>query len=627
MHTATGTTHDRHALTALLVLAVLLLAPVRAHAQEYVWLNGQLTGVWKTILTMGAAIRGRDADPQLVGAGAGLGDNPEFPGASGAVGVSDDAQLNFPKAGALVSAPMTLNTEFSLRHRSGSGFFIRVRAWYDLALKGNDRAHGNVPNVYTANSRISDAGFDGAAGFAGIDVHDAFFFGTYQVGPTRLALRVGRQAVDWGHGLFYAGINAFNPMDVAWATTTGARIANGGKLPVNRVFASYGGPAGLAFDGFVNLEFRPSVTPGCGTYFSNRDNGVNPGCNVVTSAGLPDLIATQLVGTKNYVMGNLYPTGRFPEGGTDTRPMSGAPSQWSGYGFSARKFIDALDTELGFYYTGYTSPASINAMVTGKTALEFSLNTMYTTGVKAWAVSAETGRKNLTMNAQLTRTLDFPAPYNAPAYITGATQGVGPLGFMMKECIERECQSYARVNTNQLQVGGTWQLGRALGMSNATLTAETDMQWNTNLPPVDGPDAIRIGRYPNFGDADWTNTEGYVCNPGPLDNGIVNKCEIAGFATPFAMGYKVRLQNTFPNVFAGVTVSPVVTFGHDITGYTVDQVTVVGGRVSLEAFTRFDTPRQKYFVEVGALWFRGDAAWDPLRDRGQYWCTLGINLR
>ena len=623
MNYSTTTHHRRVLLPALFVLVAFMLVPVQADAQEYVWFNGRLTGVWKTFFTVGAAVRARDAQTQLVGAGS----VKEFPGASGAVGVNDDSELNFPSAGDLVSAPMTLNTEFSLRHPSGNGFFIRVRAWYDMALEGNNVAHGNGPSVYTANSRLSDAGFEGAAKFAGIDVYDAFFFGIYKVGPSRVALRLGRQAVDWGHGLFYAGINAFNPMDVAWATTTGARIANGGRLPVSRIFAAYAGPAGVAVEGFVNLEFRPSVMPGCGTYSSVLDNGGNPGCNLATTAGLPDLTSAQLIGTKNYVMGKLYSGGRFPQGGTDTRPMSGEPSRWSGYGISGRTFVQALDTELGVYYTGYTSPSFVNAAVTGKTPLEFSINTMYPTGVKAWAVSAETGRKNLTLNAQFTRTLDFPAHYNAPGYITGSIQGVGPFGFMKNECIERECQTYFPADTNQLQFGGTWQFGRAIGRPNATLTAEADMQWNTNLPPVDGPGAIRIGRYGNFGDASWTNTQGYVCDPGPLSNGVVNKCEIAGFATPFAMGYKVRLQDTFPNAFKGVTVTPVLTLGHDVTGYTVDQFTVVGGRVSLAAFARFDMPRQKYFVEMGALWFRSDAAWDPQRDRGQYTWTFGINLR
>lgn len=627
MTATTHTTRDRHLSPAFLVWAALLLIPVQADAQEYVWFDGKVTAVWKSIGTVGVGVRGRDAQAQLVGAGAGQGDQPEFPGASGAVGVNDDSQLNFPKAGALYSAPLTLNSELSLRHRSGQGVFLRVRAWYDMALEGNDVSHGNGPNVYTANSRLGDAGFRGSARFAGVDIYDAYFFGHYRVGGARFLLRIGRQAIDWGTGLLYPGINAFNPTDVAWATTPGARIANGGKLPVNRIFTSFAGPAGMAIEGFLNLEFRPSVMPGCGTYSNNLDNGMNPGCNLATTAGLPDLPAALAIGTRNYYMGQLYAGGRFPEGGTDTRPMSGEPSRWSGYGVSIRKFVVPLDTELGFFFTGYTSPSFINAAVAGETPLDFSLNTMFPTGVKAWAVSAETGRKNLTVSAQFTRTLDFPAHYNAPGYITGTTQGVGPFGFMKSDCIERECQTYFRADTSQLQLGGTWQLGRALGMSNATLMAEADMQWNTNLPPVDGPGAIRIGRYGNFGDADWTNTEGYVCDPGPLSNGIVNKCTIDGFATPFAMGYKVRLQNTFPNVGLGVSLTPVVTFGHDVTGYTVDQFTVVGGRVSLAAFLRADTPRHKYFVELGALFYRGDTEWDLQRDRGQYTCTLGVNLR
>ena len=152
------------------------------------------------------------------------------------------------------------------------------------------------------------------------------------------------------------------------------------------------------------------------------------------------------------------------------------------------------------------------------------------------------------------------------------------------------------------------------------------MQWNTNLPPVDGPGAIRLGRYGNFGEADWTNNEGYVCNPGPLANGIVNKCEIAGFINPFAMGYKLRAATTLPQNRWGVSFTPAFTFGHDITGYTADQYTITGGRVSYGLMLRTDI-KQKSFVEIGMARYRAGAEWDPNADRGQYTFVYGVNLR
>ena len=36
--------------------------------------------------------------------------------------------------------------------------------------------------------------------------------------------------------------------------------------------------------------------------------------------------------------------------------------------------------------------------------------------------------------------------------------------------------------------------------------------------------------------------------------------------------------------------------------------------------------RAQYFIELGASWYRRGTAYDPVRDRGQYTVTFGINL-
>jgi hypothetical protein len=180
------------------------------------------------------------------------------------------------------------------------------------------------------------------------------------------------------------------------------------------------------------------------------------------------------------------------------------------------------------------------------------------------------------------------------------------------------------LNITQLQYGGVWQFGRSIGLADATLIAEADMQWNTNQPPVDGPGAERLVRAGNFGVASW-NQQGYVCNPGPLDNGIINKCDVDGFATPFSMGYKLRIQSVSPQFGPGVTLTPAFTFGHDITGYSAD-FAITGGRITYGAFLRADV-RQSSFVELGAFWYRRGTPYDPMRDRGQYTLTMGWNIR
>ena len=616
-----STTTLRRALPAALALAALLLAAGPARANQFALAQGKVVGVWKTTLTLGTGFRGGTPQPQLVGAGAGQ--TGEFPGATGGVAVNDDAQLNFPNHGDLFAAPLTLTSELTLRHKSGQGVFGRVRAWYDLRLESYDAPHGNGPNAYTPGIRLEDANNIGAGKFKGIEFYDLFYFGNFRAGDTRFAVRVGRQALDWGEGIFYPGINSINPYDFAWLTTTGARIANGGKLPVNRVYANVVGPAGFNIDGFFNLEFRESHMPACGTYYSGLDDGFQPGCNIATAAGLPDRPAALAVKTRNYYNGKLYPNGVYPDGGPDAPNATRKPS-WedSGWGVSVRKFVEPLATEFGVYYADYTNPFPNNAPVVGTDALTFAINTNYQP-IKTLAVSASTGLRNLALSAQLTRHWDYPAQRNAPAFIEGSLSGLGPYGYL-KDNPNREMPGFYKMNILQLQYGGAWQFGRLVGLNDATLVAEALMSWNTNNPATDGPNAERLLRAGNFGLASWSE-EGYTCNPGPLENGIVNFCDVDGFQTPFAMGYKMRAQTVLPQFGPNISLSPYLTFTHDITGWAAD-FSIQGGRVTYGAGFRADI-RQTYFVEASALWYRRGTPYDPMRDRGQYTVVVGYNLR
>lgn len=619
--TTSKTICDRRMLPALIALTAVLSAPAVVQAGAFSLFKGKVLGVSKTTITFGAAWRNAEAQTQMVGAGAGQGENPEFPGASGAVGVNDDANLNFRK-NELVSLPMTLTSEVTLRHSSGQGVFVRLRAWNDILLESQSMRHGSGPTAYVKDVQLDDSGYLGAAKFHGVDIYDAFFFGHYKVGEARFTLRLGRQALDWGESLLYPGINTFNPYDVAWLTTTGAVVANGGRMPVNRAYVGFSGPAGWNFDAFYNLEFRETVLPGCGTWYSVLDNGLHPGCNIATAGGLMDNVSTVLVGTRSWYNGKLYKGGIYPQGGPDAPNATMEPGRDSGYGFSAHKFVEKLNTDFGFYYAHYTSPTPNVSPVVGTDALTFGINTMYVEGVQTYALSAATGLRNMTIFGQALYTLDLPSQRNAPTFIEGSLSGTGPYGYMQSHP-NSEQPGYFPLDVAQLQLGGTWQFGQYIRLSDATITAEANMQWATNHPGLDGPNAERLGRGGNYGVAAW-NQEGYVCNPGPLDNLVVNKCEVDGFVTEFAAGYKIRAQAILPSVGPGLTFIPVLIFNQDLTGFSPDGA-ITAGRLSLGAYLRV-LLRQKYYVEGGTTIYDRGADWDILADRGQYSLTFGINL-
>ena len=620
---ATSPSFLRAGRIALALLVLPALAAVPAQAGQFALFKGQLVGVWKTTAAIGVGYRAHDPDLQLVGAGAGQ--TGEHPGATGAVSVNDDAQLNFPNMGDRYAAPLTLVSELSLVHpKTAQGIFVRVRGWHDMFLEGENVPHGHGANSFTHDSRLVDDGFLDSAKFSGADFYDAYYFGNFKLGESRFLTRIGRQVIDWGEGIFFPGINTVNPYDYAWLTMVGAPVLNGGKLPVNRVYANLSFPQGWSIDGYYNLEWRSPVYAGCGTYGSALDISGHPGCNAPVAAGSPD---QNFAGTPQYYLGEVVKVGFF-EGSTltDTRPMSDEPDSQSGWGLSAHTFLESIKTEVGLYYATNTANAFVNSAVVGATnsPAEWALNTIYPDDVETWALSASSGVRNVALSGQVTRILNYPAHYNAPAYVSGSLNGIGPHAFMYDECKGRECQTYSAVDITELQGGGTWQFGEKVGLPDATLSFEADFQRVTNLPPVDGPGARRLGRYGNYGEAAWTNDQGYVCNPGPLSTGQINYCEIDGFVTDFTWGYKVRLATSFPKG-PSLTFFPALTFSHDVAGYAADQFTHHEGRMSLSAFLRTQL-YQNYYIDASALWYKEDVEWDPMQDRGQYTLAFGINF-
>lgn len=608
-----------------LAFSAILTSAGSAHASEFAWFEGDVVGTWKNSFAVGAAWRNTDAHSQLIGAGAGNGlggAEIEFPGASGGVGVNDDGNLNFGKND-MVAAPISWTSELTLRHKSGQGIFVRVNAWYDMRVNDKNMSHGSGPTAFVRDVKLDDSQYLDQAQLKGVDIYDAFFFGNYELGTSTLSLRLGRQAIQWGESVLYPGVNSYNPYDYARLKMPGAKVLNGGQLPVNRLYLGLTLDNGWAFDGFLNLEFRGSVTPGCGTYFSTLDNGFHPGCNLATAAGLADEVSIQALPIKNYYNSILYPGGAFPNGGPDAENSSTEPSKWSGWGVSAHKFIERWGVDVGAYYTTYTNPFPINSPVVGTDALTFGINTMFADKkVQNFALSASGGVRSLTMFGQASFTKDLPSQRNAPAFIGGALTGTGPYGFM-QDLPNQEVPGYFPLDIAKGVFGASWQFGELLRLPNALLTAEANLQWVTNHPGLQGPNAERLGRYGNFGVAAW-DQEGYVCDPGPLDNGIINNCDVDGFVTDFAAGYKIRASAVIPKPGTGLVFAPVLVFSHDVSGYSADGG-MLEGRLSLGAYLRV-VLRQKYYIEGGVVVFDRGNTMDPLADRGQYSLVFGANL-
>jgi len=232
--------------SALAISASLLAVP--AVAGEFQW--GDWEGSFNSQISIGAGWRMSDMEPRLVTPG----NAPGFGEAS--TSTADDGDLNY-KDGEAYS--IILKGVHDLELRKGDfGVFLRGKYWYDMALADDKRPHGNSVNLYTPDQSLDDSQFDDYAQASGLELLDAFVYGTFYLGENGmpLDLRLGRQVASWGESTFIQnGINSINPIDVSAFRRPGAEIKEG-LLPVAMFTISAGLTDALSFDAFYQLEWE-----------------------------------------------------------------------------------------------------------------------------------------------------------------------------------------------------------------------------------------------------------------------------------------------------------------------------------------------------------------------------------
>ena len=185
---------DAAVLAATLALAV--AAP--AHAFEFEFAGGEVTGYLDTTLSVGSLWRMQGRNPGLIAiANGGTSRDPN----------ADDGNLNYDK-GDLVSLAFNATVDFSLKYRD-FGMFARGTYLYDKAAI--DKAD------------LGTKAIDHTANYA--QLLDIYAFGRFDFAGRALFVRVGDQVVNWGESTFIRnGINILNPVDVEKLRTPGAEL-------------------------------------------------------------------------------------------------------------------------------------------------------------------------------------------------------------------------------------------------------------------------------------------------------------------------------------------------------------------------------------------------------------------
>jgi hypothetical protein len=537
-----------------LAVGAALAASSPAHAMTWDW--GDWAGTWDNTISYGISARAEDSDPRLIGRGN---------GGTGWIGADDDGNLNWG-SGDVFSNIVKGTSEVGIDNGQ-FGAFGRIKYWYDFELENSKMPHGHAPNGLTPGAELNDSDFADYAKFSGVELLDLFVYGNFELGSMPLDLRLGRQVVNWGEATFIQGINVLNPIDVSAFRRPGAEIKEG-LLPVALVYGNLGLPAGFSLEGFYQFKWEETVIDGCGTYFSDLDF-VAKGCNFAT---VPDAeVAPGVFLPDNILQGvnSVYKDPFVDEAGDSGQ-----------FGLALRNYVEAIDTEFGLYYQRLHSRTPVLAInytlagasqsILGRNPVPVYYRVQYPEDIDIWGLSFATNIGAVAVSGEVSLQQDLPVSVNSTTILAGGlgtlvTQGaacpVNPLaygqmgaracaafgGFVGNPTGSNLALGWDRFDVTQAQTTLLYFWDQGLGSERVTLIGEVAWIGVDNLPSLA---VMPYGRNSLFG------------APTTVQNGPSDE----GFVTSSSWGYRIRAAAAYPNVFAGVELTPSIAWAHDVDG-------------------------------------------------------------
>lgn len=494
-------------------------------------------------------------------------------GGQAASRTSDDGKLNY-RRGDIFSKIFKGSHDLELRY-GNSGAFVRGNYWYDFETKdGSQRFYD-----------ISDSGRDPLQKGSGVQLLDAFVYHNYFIGSNPGNVRLGRQVVSWGEGLFIQnGINSINPIDVSAFRRPGAELKEG-LLPVEMLYLNQGLTMNLSMEAFYQLKWAPTVVDNCGTFFGG--DVAAKGCVdrlVVAGEDLPQgdpaLATGGPAGTAAYIARSSKDRDARDDG------------QW---GVAFRYFAQELnDTEFGFYAMNYHSRNPYYSSQRGfgvaglgnpggpqvvqginGVASQGGYFFEYPEDIRLYGVSFQTDIAGASVAGELSYRPNMPLQINTgdmsatALSITNSPQGAGAdFDFVGRGMpgLGEEYKGYDRKAFWQAQVSVVHFIDRVLGASRLSLVGEAAYNRISGLNSGDGKTSY--GRDSLFGQSPLANGSCPFTAGNTNAQNTARWCENNGFFTSNSWGYRARASLDYSNVFRGINLSPNVAFSHDVEGYS-----------------------------------------------------------
>lgn len=233
---------------------------------------------------------------------------------------TDDGNRNFNRG--LISNRVDWLSELDVVYAKRYGMRISGAAWYDSVYNtSNDNNSPGTANRFSGSYNSFNPTTRTLHG-RDAELLDAFVFGGFDLGNTRLNLRAGQHSVLWGESLFFGSnaiAGAMAPVDVIKLASVPNTQFKEALLPVPQLSAQWQLTSALSLGAFYQLEWRANRLPAAGSYFSGLD---------FQPAG----------GEAMYIPGSPQPLFRGPDQNAKNSGQGGLQLRFS-----------ALDTDFGLY--------------------------------------------------------------------------------------------------------------------------------------------------------------------------------------------------------------------------------------------------------------------------------------
>lgn len=549
--------------------------------------------------------------------------------------------------------------ELSLKYEN-YGLFVRGMYFYDRKLSDGD---------FGFNDPLTGKEFDpckdkraSEAQCKDIRLLDAFVYADWDFndGANPLSVRVGDQVISWGESaLISHGISEINAVDLNILNAPGAELKEA-FIPQGMVWASLGLTENLSVAGFYQYEFQSLWAPtpgsnlasndfvGFGGYEQNAQLGftANPDINLdFLISEYQRLYQAALAANFNPKMASLM----VPYATKVALLKDDAPAEDGGqYGVKLGYYSPELgESEFALYYMNYHSRrpliagtgSNFNTEAIGRDygrlaasggeinrELLLSMETftkaqlVYPEDIKLYGFSFNTLVGDTSVAGEIAHRQDEPlqiddvellfaampqqlANSNNPKLVRPDLDGVSQMSVSAPGA---SVDGFVRLDTTQAQMTFTHLFGPRFGTDNFVMLAEVGGVWIHDMPGFDelrlnGPGTARSGGNPDM--------------PGII-MALHNGPETNPFPTDFAWGYRVVAKADYNNVFAGVNMSPKITFAHDVNGITPDPMFLfTEGRKSMALSLSFDY-QSRWGAEVSYnSFFGGVGTTNAMADR------------